>query len=112
MALTSDQIHTLKEILDEQKTKLEDVMRSLKEGDPASDTSRTINNADAGTDARESSDLVEYESLERETEILLNATNEALGRMDAGSYGVTAEGEEIPYERLLVDPTATTTIKS
>jgi RNA polymerase-binding transcription factor DksA len=111
MALSSDQLQTLRKQLELQKTKLEDVLQSLKAGDPASDSSRTINNADAGTDAIESSELVEYASLERETQLLLSATKDALVKMDEGTYGVTADGEEIPFERLQVDPTASTIVK-
>jgi DnaK suppressor protein len=37
----------------------------------------------------------------------------ARGRMDAGSYGICEEtGEEIPFERLLAEPTARLTVEA
>lgn len=112
MSLSSDQIQTLRVKLLEQQEKLSEVLASLKAGDPASEVTRTTDNADVGTEAIESSELVAYESLERETQIMLDRIQESLSAMDAGTYGVTEEGEEIPFERLLIDPTATTTVKS
>lgn len=35
----------------------------------------------------------------------------AIEAMAAGNYGVTAEGEEIPVERLMVNPAASTLVK-
>lgn len=111
MSLSQTQIQEFKTTLLEQQTKLTDVLASLKAGDPASDENRANDNADIGTEATESNDLVAYESLEHETQILLDRTNAALERIEQGTYGVTSEGESIPYERLLIDPTATTVVK-
>lgn len=112
MALTQTQITTLKTRLEEQREKLQGVLRSLQAGDPASDTTRLNDNADLGAEAAESSELVAYESLERETQIMLDRVLAALARIDAGTYGITDDGAAIPYERLQVDPTATTIVKS
>lgn len=111
MALSAQHIQELEKMLRVQHEKLTGVLTSLKEGDPASTVTRTTDNADAGTDAIESRELVEYEALERETSILLSRVEDALGRIKNGTYGVTDEGEEIPYERLLIDPTVTTTVR-
>ncbi len=111
MALTTDQVQTLKEKLEVQKGKLEDVLRSLVNGDPSRNDTRTTDNADVGTEATESNELVMYESLEAETKILLERTTDALARIDQGTYGITEDGEDIPFERLEVEPTATTTVR-
>ncbi|MBP9699853.1 hypothetical protein KBD71_01070 [Candidatus Woesebacteria bacterium] len=110
MALSSTQLEQLQGMLTEQLARLTNVMDSLKAGDPASNPERTNDNADIGNEATESSQLVEYESLERETQILLDRTQHALEQIKAGTYGITEEGKEIPFERLLIDPTATTTV--
>lgn len=110
MSLTPQNIETLKKMLETQREKLEDVLTSLKNGDPSSNVTRTTDNADVGTEATESNELISYESLENETAILLERTTTALDRIEAGTYGVTQDGEDIPYERLLVDPTATTIV--
>lgn len=111
MTLNQTQIQDLKKQLLEQQEKLQDVLQSLKAGDPASDTDRPNDNADVGTEATESNELVMYESLERETQNMLDRISAALERMEQGTYGVTDEGEEIPFERLSIDPTATTIVK-
>lgn len=41
----------------------------------------------------------------------LAAVNEALARIEAGTYGVTEEGELIPEARLRANPAATTLVK-
>lgn len=110
MSLSTSQVNSLKTKLETQKSKLDDVLKSLINGDPSSTVTRTTDNADVGTEATESNELVEYEALENETQILLNRTNAALERIANGTYGVTDDGAEIPFERLEVDPTATTTI--
>lgn len=110
MALSSSQLEQLHGMLKEQHMRLTNVLESLKAGDPASNPERTNDNADIGNEATESSQLVEYESLERETQILLDRTQVALDRIEAGSYGTTEDGTEIPFQRLMIDPTATTTV--
>lgn len=110
MSLSTTQIAELKEMLVKQQGKLEDVLASLQHGDPSSNDNRTNDNADIGTEATESNELISYESLENETSILLDRTTAALARIADGTYGVTEDGVEIPYERLMVDPTATTVI--
>src|SRR3990167_5420003 len=41
----------------------------------------------------------------------LQAAQEALERIAAGTYGVTSEGEAIPEDRLRANPSATTLVK-
>lgn len=111
MHLSSAEVSTLKGKLEQQKEKLRDVLSSLEKTDPARDTERFNENADTGDDATEGRELERHESLQKETMILLTRVEEALSRINDGSYGVTLEGEAIPFERLMADPTATTLVK-
>lgn len=109
MHLTAEQINRLDLLLATQEEKLKGVLASLVAADPAMTGDRS-NDADLGTEAIESLELDTYESLERETRILLERTVDARARIQAGTYGVTASGEAIPFERLLIDPTVTTIV--
>lgn len=110
MHLSSTQLATLKGKLEEQQRKLRDVLASMESTDPTRDNERTSDNAESAAEATESTDLDRYESLERESRILLTRVEEALSRIDDGTYGHTADGKDIPFERLSVDPTATTLV--
>lgn len=110
MHLTDEQQTLLKQKLLEQQEKLEKVMASFDVSDPAMNEDRTNDNADVGNEAGESEELVRHQSLRTETTIMIDRIKEALERLEEGSYGYTADGKEIPYERLLVDPTATTLV--
>lgn len=111
MALTTAQIDELKSQLLIQRQKLLGVLDDLSGGDPANDVDRVDDNADVQTDAKESEELLRHESLETETKIMLERVDAALARISDGGYGKTDEGEEIPFERLKIDPTVTTTVK-
>ncbi len=111
MHLSGSQLQTLKGKLEEQQKKLRDVLSSLQNSDPANDEDRSSDNADVGTEATESGELVRHESLIHETEVMLERTEMALASMASGTYGHTADGKEIPFERLMIDPTATTLVE-
>lgn len=111
MHLSTQQLQTLKQQLEESQLKLRSSLSSLEKTNPVSDPERLNENADTGDDATEDRELVRHESLQTETEIMLKRVEEALSRIEDGSYGHTLEGEEIPYERLAADPTATTLIR-
>ncbi len=111
MALNKDQKETLRKMLLEQKAKLQSVLESLARGNPKQKTERVNDNADVGTEAMEDGESIENESLSRETWLLLQRTNQALEKIDEGTYGKTDEGQDIPYKRLLVDPTVTTLVQ-
>jgi len=111
MHLTSSQLENLKQRLEESQSKLRSSLSSLEKTDPAADVDRLNENADSGDDATEDRELVRHESLQSETGIMLKRVEEALSRIEDGTYGVTLEGDEIPYERLAADPTATTLIR-
>ena len=111
MHLSDSQLATLKGNLQEQQKKLRDVLSSLEKTDPANDTERSTDNADLGTEATESNELVRHESLEHDTGIMLERVETALARMEDKSYGHTEDGRDIPYERLLIDPSVTTLVE-
>lgn len=46
------------------------------------------------------------------TEARLKEVNEALSRIEAGTYGVTDDGQDIPEDRLRANPAATTLVTS
>jgi len=111
MHLSDSQLAQLKKQLEESQMKLRNSLSSLEKTDPAGDVDRLNENADTGDDATEDRELVRHESLQTEAEIMLKRVEEALSRMEDGSYGRTLDGEEIPFERLAVDPTVTTLVK-
>ncbi|SRR5258708_6673183 len=111
MHISADQVQTLKGKLEEQQQKLRDVLVSLQKTDPANDEERSNDNADVGTEATESGELVRHESLIHETEVMLERTESALASISDGTYGHTSDGKEIPFERLMIDPTATTLVE-
>lgn len=110
MALTAQQLQTLRDKLAEQKRKLHSVLGMIDGSDPALDEARVDDNADIQNEAMEDQDLVRSESLRAEADIMLKRVMQSLEQMEKGTYGTTADGQEIPYERLLIDPTATTLV--
>lgn len=111
MHLSNEQLNELKKKLVETQTNFRSVVDSLEKTDPASDVDRLSENSDLGDEATEDRELIRHESLQSESNLILSRVEEALARMEEGTYGVTAEGEEIPFERLMADPTATTLVK-
>lgn len=108
--ITQQQQEELRQKLMVSQQKLKSVLADLLKTDPVNDPDRVDDNADVGTDAIESNELIRHESLEKETTIMLDRIEGALKRMDDGTYGHTSEGQDIPYERLLIDPTITTVV--
>ncbi|PWU23084.1 hypothetical protein C5B42_04130 [Candidatus Cerribacteria bacterium 'Amazon FNV 2010 28 9'] len=111
MSLTTDQLKTLKAQLEEQKVKMLSVLADLQKTDPATDEGRIDDNADLQEEAIEDNELMRHESLRTQTENMIERIDKALERMANGSYGVTADGEAIPFERLQIDPTVETIVK-
>ena len=108
--LSQTQLDTLRTQLKEQQEKLQTVWYSLEKTDPANDPERLNENSDLQDDATEDVEMVRHESLKAETQEMINRVAAALERMDKGTYGIAHGGEQIPYERLLVDPTAETIV--
>lgn len=61
--------------------------------------------------AMESADQVTIEGITEAEEARLKEVQAALGRLEAGTYGLTATGELIPEGRLLANPAATTVVR-
>jgi RNA polymerase-binding transcription factor DksA len=111
MSLNSAQLEQFRLQLEEQRTKLLSVVDDIEKTDPANDVDRIDDNADVAGDAKDDEELLRHESLRNEAGIMLNRVNQALERIANGTFGKTLEGEEIPVERLQIDPTATTLVR-
>lgn len=61
--------------------------------------------------ASEVADFVASAATAEAAEARLKEVEQALERIAAGTYGVTADGEDIPEDRLRANPAATTIIK-
>jgi len=104
--MNDNQLDFFKERLLQQKN---DIIDSLKE------TSENLQNQEREADDNDRASLEEERWLElriRDREAkLLGKIDEALGRIDDGSYGYCEDtGDEIGIERILVRPTATLSI--
>ena len=62
--------------------------------------------------AMESADQVTIEGITEAEEARLKEVEKALGRIEAGTYGITASGDLIPEGRLRANPAATTLVGS
>ncbi len=94
----------------DQKAKLVGYKQDVDEENPIHDVDRLDDNASADTDASEEVSILNSEVLSSEASESLARVNDALKRMEKGTYGHTDDGTQIPVERLLADPTATTLV--
>lgn len=107
------------DILDQLRTKLISekgrilkLKRTLDTDSPIHDTDRLDDNAASDADAAEENRMITSQVMTAETEQTLKKIEGALKRMEEGTYGLTDDGKEIPVERLMVDPTATTLVNA
>ncbi|MDQ0206046.1 TraR/DksA family transcriptional regulator [Alkalicoccobacillus murimartini] len=113
MPLTDKQINTLKESLVKIKSELEG-----KEGfttDYSESTGEVSNGVDnhMADQAAQYEDRMKEQTFQRVDQEKLQEVEEALQRMEDGSYGVCIDtGEEIPFERLEIVPYAKRTIEA
>lgn len=108
--IPQDTLLTLKNMLMKKRAKLSNVRDENAQESPALDDTRADNNA-TDTDAREEVQLLHTEVVGGEVDEMLARIDAALDRIAQGTYGLTADGQEIPVARLLVDPTATSLVK-
>jgi RNA polymerase-binding transcription factor DksA len=108
--IPSDVLAKIKADLLKKKEKLLSVRKEVELENPAGDEDRLTNNASPDADAREEVQMLASEVVGTEVDEMLTRVDAALQRMERGTYGVTADGKDIPVERLLVDPTATTLV--
>lgn len=112
--LSSEHMSKLKERLLAEKARLEEELSTIAKQNPGNpdDWSAVVDEADANSadkndvaDAME--DLEENTGISNALEAQLKDVNDALARMDAGTYGHDeATGEPIPVERLEANPSA------
>ncbi len=80
----------------------------LQKQDPFTDMDRANDNAASDTDASEESNHDRVSAMVDELKEKLETTNDALARIDAGTYGFCSDcGQMIDTERLSVLPMAT-----
>lgn len=117
--LLKEQIQTLQTKLQEEKTLLEKELGTIAVQDP-------VNNADWNSTDQESfgernpdlnsradhfEEIDTRQAISGDLEARLNEVNKALEAIISETYGITANGEEIPFERLEANPAATTVLE-
>lgn len=105
--MNNDQINTIKQKLEDQKKHIAEQIADLKASDPFNDPDHATDNAAVDTDVREQGghDLIQAE-IETLSERLIDI-QEALERIEKGTYGVCAKcGKRIPDGRLQLVPEA------
>lgn len=105
-----DVLQRLKQMLLEKKAKLLAIQKEVDEENPKNDADRMNDNASSDTDAREEVQMLQSEVVNSQVVESLVSVETALNRIEKGTYGITADGKQIPVERLLVEPTATTLV--
>lgn len=112
--LTETEIEELKAALDAEKDLLEEELaeHGKKVGDDWTGTPEGFGDEPADEDeADKMEELGVNVALVEELERRYKEIKAALKRMQDGSYGLTASGEEIDIERLRANPAATTNIE-
>ena len=108
--LTQDQIQQLHEKLLSLQRDLNEKLKITQQESPSNDLERLDSN-EASDDSREETKMLETEVLSEHLQNRLVSVERALERINSASYGLTTDGEPIPFARLLIDPTAETVIK-
>jgi RNA polymerase-binding transcription factor DksA len=105
-------ISEMKSLLQEEQKRLKDDLEAIAK---RSGGEYKANFPDYGRNdednATEIGDYTATASTESTLEERLRNVEAALERINQGNYGITAEGELIPQERLRANPAATTTVK-
>lgn len=104
----SDVLNTLREHLEEEKTRTLDRMATLSAQDPFSDPDRANDNAASDNEAKEESSHDRFAAMVEELQKRLADIDAALLRISQGTYGYCSNcGQMIDTDRLAVLPTAT-----
>ena len=116
--MTDDQLAQFKQMLLDEKTRLEKERHQYFEDDRAdmeADASGEMSHGDMNSTADNATDLYDRErdqSAIENFDRLLGKVNRALAKMDEGTYGLSdIDGTPIPVERLEVVPYAATTVE-
>lgn len=110
--------HLSQEHLTELKSRLEESLQETKKQldelrvqDPFQDPDHTSDNADSGSESREEDGHDRIQAQVDQLTAQQALVEKALAKMADGSYGICeVTGQEIPVERLLAMPTATTIV--
>ncbi len=108
--ITNEQMQELKAKLLSEKERILKLKATIDSDSPVNDPDRLNDNAASDAEASEENRMITTEVMSQETGDMLTKIESALERMENGTYGLTTDGQEIPVERLLVDPTATTLV--
>lgn len=109
--LNKEQLQELQASIEEKLANLRDYHSSVDASDPTNDQDRDEHN-ESGEDSLENYEMLESESLENESEAMITELEEALQRIEEGTYGTDQEtGEPIPFARLQLYPAARTNVE-
>ena|SRR3990167_7043645 len=100
-------LEQIKKHLTDEKKKIKGTLSSLKLQDPFSDPDRLIDNAASDTEAKEESSHERMEAMVQELRIHLHEVEQALARVEKGTYGKCLSCRKlIDTDRLAIKPTA------
>lgn len=100
-------LENIKKHLISEKKKTEVTLVSLKSQDPFSDPDRLNDNAASDTEAKEESSHERMEALEKELKLHLGEIDQALVRVEKGTYSKCSRCHNlIDTDRLAIKPTA------
>lgn len=107
MKYSEETLTSLKNMLLSERDRIQERIASLVSQDPYTDPDRLNDNAASDTEANEESSHERMEALERELRAHIAEINEALQRIETGSYGVCVScGNPIGEARLKIKPAA------
>jgi DnaK suppressor protein len=107
-----DILQSIKNHLEDEKNRLKERIAELSVQDPFTDTDRTTGNAATDMEASEESDHDRVSALVEALKREQDQTQEALIRIEAGTYGFcTICGDMIDTDRLAILPTAILCLK-
>lgn len=107
MKTSIELLEKIKKHLIAEKKKIEETILSLKSQDPFSDPDRLNDNAASDTEAKEESSHERMEALEKELKLHVDDIEQALIRLENGTYGKCLNCQKIiDTDRLAVKPTA------
>lgn len=116
--LSLEQMNILKEKLIAEKSLLEQELGTVSVQDPINkadwiatdEESFGRRNADVNERADHFEEIDTNQAISNDLEERLREVNSALKTIETDSYGITEEGEEIPFERLQANPAAKTIV--
>lgn len=112
MSHTPEFIEEMKNSLLDEKERIEKELKTIAHKEHGDYTANSPEyERDEEVNASESADLAAREATTEAIEARLKDVNSALTHIEAGTYGKTADGQEIPEDRLRANPAATTLVE-